>query len=441
MGIFFVYAAVLAAFGILFFLVRGFFGKVAAFLNRKIFSSLGLPDRVLRTALIALFIFNILAAAASFLYYEKDTVLRGFIRREGYGGISFTENLVARFGEEEEEIKVEVDPRAYTEAEIEEMFARAAKALPEACLGDMPADHVDDDVRFPTALSGLPFSVTWFTDRPDVIDWDGILLDAADPKGTPVTLTAAIAFGEDIREEELRICVYPRNLTDSESRRKQILEAIASENSPENENLILPDTIDGKSAVWERAGGDRGLSLLLTGFILSILLIFSGIRNREADAEKKKEELLLDYPHIVSKLVLLLCAGLSMRSAFLLMASDYKDSLKNGGRRREGFEEILRLCTDMEKGLSETEAYENMGRRAGEIRYRTFASLLVQNMRRGSRELIDLLSGEAEEAFEERKRKARILGEKAGTKLIFPTMLMLLVVIAVIMTPAFVSFL
>ena len=193
MGIFFVYAAVLAAFGILFFLVRGFFGKAAAFLNRKIFSSLGLPDRVLRTALIALFISNILAAAASFLYYEKDTVLRGFIRREGYGGIRFTEDLVARFGEEEEEIKVEVDPRAYTEAEIEEMFARAAKELPGACLGDMPADHVDDDVRFPASLSGLPFSVTWFTDRPDVIDWDGTLLDTADPNGTPVTLTAAIS--------------------------------------------------------------------------------------------------------------------------------------------------------------------------------------------------------------------------------------------------------
>ena len=338
MGIFFVYAAVLAAFGILFFLVRGFFGKAAAFLNRKIFSSLGLPDRVLRTALIALFISNILAAAASFLYYEKDTVLRGFIRREGYGGIRFTEDLVARFGEEEEEIKVEVDPRAYTEAEIEEMFARAAKELPGACLGDIPADHVDDDVRFPASLSGLPFSVTWFTDRPDVIDWDGTLLDTADPRGTPVTLTAAIAFGEDIREEELRICAYPRNLTDSELRRKQILEAIASENSPENENLILPDTIDGKRAVWERAGGDRGLSLLLMGFILSILLIFSGIRNRETDAEKKKEEMLLDYPHIVSKLVLLLCAGLSMRSAFLAMASDYKESLKNGGRRRESEE-------------------------------------------------------------------------------------------------------
>ena len=181
-----------------------------------------------------------------------------------------------------------MDPRAYTEAEIEEMFARAAKALPEACLGDMPADHVDDDVRFPTALSGLPFSVTWFTDRPDVIDWDGILLDAADPKGTPVTLTAAIAFGEDIREEELRICVYPRNLTDSESRRKQILEAIASENSPENENLILPDTIDGKSAVWERAGGDRGRCSLRASFCRSSLFFPGSGTGKRTQRRKKR---------------------------------------------------------------------------------------------------------------------------------------------------------
>ena len=109
MSIFFVYAAVLAAFGVLFFRVRGFFGKSAAFVNRKVFSSLGLPDRIVRTALMALFISNILAAAASFLYYERDTVLRGFIRRDGYGGISFTENLVARLGEEEEQIKTLLD--------------------------------------------------------------------------------------------------------------------------------------------------------------------------------------------------------------------------------------------------------------------------------------------------------------------------------------------
>ena len=47
---------------------------------------------------------------------------------------------------------------------------------------------------------------------------------------------------------------------------------------------------------------------------------------------------------------------------------------------------------------------------------------------------------EALEAWDERKRKARILGETAATKLLFPMLLMLAVVMAVIMIPAFLSF-
>ena len=42
--------------------------------------------------------------------------------------------------------------------------------------------------------------------------------------------------------------------------------------------------------------------------------------------------------------------------------------------------------------------------------------------------------------LEERKRKARVLGEAAATKLLLPMVLMLLVVMAVIMLPACLSF-
>ena len=44
------------------------------------------------------------------------------------------------------------------------------------------------------------------------------------------------------------------------------------------------------------------------------------------------------------------------------------------------------------------------------------------------------------EAWDERKRKARVLGEAAATKLLVPMILMLLVVMAVIMVPACLSF-
>ena len=54
--------------------------------------------------------------------------------------------------------------------------------------------------------------------------------------------------------------------------------------------------------------------------------------------------------------------------------------------------------------------------------------------------MVDLLEKEALEAWDERKRKARVLGEAAATKLLFPMVLMLLVVMAIIMVPAFLSF-
>ena len=75
-----------------------------------------------------------------------------------------------------------------------------------------------------------------------------------------------------------------------------------------------------------------------------------------------------------------------------------------------------------------------------EYQYKTLATLLIQNLQRGSRYLSDLLEKEAIEAWDERKRKARVLGETAATKLLLPMVLMLLVVMMIIMVPAVLSF-
>ena len=58
----------------------------------------------------------------------------------------------------------------------------------------------------------------------------------------------------------------------------------------------------------------------------------------------------------------------------------------------------------------------------------------------GSRGIAKLLEQEAREAFEERKEITKQLGEKASTKLLGPTIGMLLVVLMIILVPAFMSF-
>ena len=50
------------------------------------------------------------------------------------------------------------------------------------------------------------------------------------------------------------------------------------------------------------------------------------------------------------------------------------------------------------------------------------------------------LEREAESAFEERKRNARVQGEEAATKLLIPMALMLLIVLVLLIVPACMSF-
>jgi tight adherence protein C len=113
---------------------------------------------------------------------------------------------------------------------------------------------------------------------------------------------------------------------------------------------------------------------------------------------------------------------------------------KENGKERAAYEEIRTTCYEMDSGISEAEAYRRFGERCGQVKYKTLATLLIQNLQKGSRHLSDLLEKESVEAWEERKRKARVLGEAAATKLLLPMVLMLLVVMAVIMLPAGLSF-
>lgn len=59
---------------------------------------------------------------------------------------------------------------------------------------------------------------------------------------------------------------------------------------------------------------------------------------------------------------------------------------------------------------------------------------------KGTRGITVLLEQEAQNAFEERKHAAKRYGEEAGTKLLFPMMLMLGIVMVILLVPAVLAF-
>lgn len=58
---------------------------------------------------------------------------------------------------------------------------------------------------------------------------------------------------------------------------------------------------------------------------------------------------------------------------------------------------------------------------------------------KGAEGMLAILETEAMDSLERRKEHALQLGEKAGTRLLFPMMLMLLIVMGIIMVPAFMT--
>ena len=153
---------------------------------------------------------------------------------------------------------------------------------------------------------------------------------------------------------------------------------------------------------------------------------------------RQKKQMLKDYPDIINKLTLYLGAGMTVKRAWRKVTEGYARE-KEEGKKRYAYEEMIQTCHEMDSGVTESESYENFGRRCDVQVYIRLGALLSQNLRKGTKGLTELLKLESIQAFEERKAQAKRLGEEARTKLLLPMFLMLAVVLVIVIVPAFLT--
>ncbi|MDY5577835.1 MAG: type II secretion system F family protein [Lachnospiraceae bacterium] len=152
--------------------------------------------------------------------------------------------------------------------------------------------------------------------------------------------------------------------------------------------------------------------------------------------KKRNSELISDYPEIVSKLLLLHGAGLTIQNAFSTILLDSK---KTSNSKHYIYQEIELTLNKLKSGASESGAYAALGKRCHIHSYIKLGTLLEQNIKKGSSDLQDALNREVKEAFSLHKNNVLQAGEKAGTKMLFPMILILLVIMVIIIIPAFLS--
>ena len=157
--------------------------------------------------------------------------------------------------------------------------------------------------------------------------------------------------------------------------------------------------------------------------------------------EDRKNQLLMDHSEMLSRLIIFLGAGMSIRTAWDKIAEDYKRAVNEGrSEMHYVYEEMYITGSQLKSGISEAKAFAEFGTRCGLQQYMKLSGLLEQNRKNGSKNLRETLRLEMAEAFEQRKHQARRMGEKAGTKLLVPLFLLLGVVMVMIMLPAWTAF-
>ena len=369
------------------------------------------------------------------------------------------EAAVEQGGEEKEKKKdfgtytVTVHARRLTRPEAEKQAGNILKRFPDCLLGDnADADDIRQPLKMPAAEELFPFAADWESSRYAVLDTDGSIFNSeyADDRAEKADLTLILTYGDWRFEKKMSFTVRAP-VRDEETRFRGEIENTlkeAEKKSSEDNIFSLPSEADGTALVWKEQIEDVSSGILLMGMLICACAWYMMDRRIHERTIERSRQLAIDYPQLISRIVLYLGAGMSVRNVFYKCASEYRSQQEAESKRKAGkkqnirylYEEILLVCNELDSGVAEAEAYMHFGRRCHSRQYTKLCSLLVQNLRRGNDTLLAVLQEEAQSSFEERKNLARELGEEAGTKLLLPMMIMLGVTMLIIIVPAYFSF-
>ena len=380
--------------------------------------------------------------------HSRTEITEGLVRNS-YGNGSRKEELevvLQKDGTKKStELEVQISERAYTQEELKSMFQRCISRIEKEILGENQSlDCIETDMNLVTELSDLPVEISWELDRYDVMNIYGELQETElVPEGTLVRLKATITYLQDPKKQTLYECnamIFPKTVSKEEQELADIKNLIKTEDkrTQTKEFLVLPAQINEEQLSYYPKMDSRGGVILLMAVFIGILFAALEKQNREQEEARRKAQMEVDYPEIISKLTLFIGAGMTVKRAWRKIATDYEAEKMDWGIHY-AYEEMKQTCNEMDSGITEAESYERFGKRCNLQEYVKLGAMLSQNLRRGTKGLSQILKMEAEVSFEERKSRAKKLGEEAGTKMLVPMFLMLAEVLVIVVVPAFMS--
>ncbi len=377
------------------------------------------------------------------IFFQKQAEMFALLKRPSYGENVKTEELDVKIEgiENTYQIPIQLSPRQYHTEEAREKVQKVLAELDTVLPGNnVSLDEVRTDLVMPKVMENGIVAVTWNVIPYGIVSERGEIVKETGEEGEIVKIEATVQCQEEKGIYTAFAKIFPREKSDEELMVQKLENAVQEEEkrTREEQQMILPKELDGKTVVWSKNNISIAAAICGIGGGLAVFFWTHPDQKLEKMAKKRQVQLKMDYSNLLFKIRILIGAGMTIRNAFFRIASEYEEREKR--EIRYIYEEMVYSCKEMQSGISEEKAYEHFGQRCGQTRYLKLARILAQHMKKGTEGLEEILEQEMQQAQEERIAMAKQAGEEAGTKLLIPMGMMLIVVLVILVLPAFLNF-
>ncbi len=386
--------------------------------------------------ILVIFIFSIILTGMDFI--GNVTFNRKIIRPSDKGKIF---NLNFKVGKIKKNIDIYVKGRNPTEKEKKNLIKKAKKEIDKTILlKNSSLDKVRTKLKLKTYYQKEKVRVEWNIKSKLVLP-TGEVKNGRLKKPKTINLEAILSCKGYKEIYSFPIRILPANVKNEEELDEIIDETVEhlDKESIDKDFFYLPKNIGNNSIKWKFKTKNRGFIISIMGILILLLYPFIEVEKKKKEEKERQDSLSKDYPKIVERLSLYVCSGMSERSAMKEISKTYKNFSKKEKKKHEGFYLINSASNDMESGTAEIEAYRRIGKRGKHKDFRKLSLMLSENIRRGTGRMIELLENEAIEAENREMNNLKKEGEMISTKLMFPLMGMLLVILVILLVPAMVG--
>lgn len=357
------------------------------------------------------------------------------VSRKNYGEGETEYSLIAESSDgKSEKVNISLQEKSMTIEECYEELNKAKPKILKKMLGENEdVNNISRPLNFISSYGERNIQIQWEVEESDLVDYEGNIIREVKEGGEVVRVKASLTLNKVSIEYTIPLCITAK---ESLLSLEEYLQRKVDEDEYSKE-IELPKEINGNSVNYYMQREKSAEQIIFVGLVMVVAVFFLLDKNLDKDVEKRNKQMLVDYPEIVSKILLYNGAGMSIRNTLERIVKEYKDNRED--TFRYAYEELEFTINKMNSGINEQQAISEYGKRSGIHCYIKLANILQQNLKRGTKEISQALQAEMNNAFFERKNKALKEGEEAGTKLLGPMVLMLIIAMAIVVAPALMS--